>query len=125
MRKQYYFLRSDRGFNAWDVDRLVERSSGFPVITIALDEISELDENFWYQGAADVPTTRSLVEHCRLIQETDLDFPIILSPEGRVMDGMHRVTKALLLGHKSVKAVQFKEDIQPDYRDVFPEELPY
>ena len=41
------------------------------------------------------------------------------------MDGMHRVAKALLLGHKEVKAVRFSEEIAPDYINVFPEDLPY
>jgi len=54
-----------------------------------------------------------------------LKYPIILSKEGRVMDGMHRIIKALLLGHKTIKAVQFKEDLQPDHVDVQEDELPY
>ena len=34
----------------------------------------------------------------RKIEETDLEYPIILAADGRVMDGMHRVCKALLEG---------------------------
>ena len=32
------------------------------------------------------------------MQVADLSFPVILAAEGRVMDGMHRIAKALLLG---------------------------
>jgi hypothetical protein len=34
----------------------------------------------------------------QLIQHADLKFPIILSCDGSVMDGMHRVGRALLEG---------------------------
>jgi len=125
MRKQYFFLPSDRGYHAWDVDRLVELTRDFPVIDVKLSEISELDENFWYQGENDLPTVRSMVEHFRLVQETALDYPIILSAQGRVMDGMHRVAKALMLGHDAIKARKFDTDPPPDHTDVYPNELTY
>jgi hypothetical protein len=46
MRKQYYFRPSDRGYRAWDVDRLVALSKDFPRIEVALSDIPELDEAF-------------------------------------------------------------------------------
>ena len=121
MRKQYYFRPLKKGFYAWDVDKLVEHSQGLPIIDIELNNIKELDERL--EGK--FPTYRSIAEHLKLIQESDLKYPIILSKEGRVMDGMHRIIKALLLGHKTIKAVQFKEDLQPDHVDVQEDELPY
>jgi hypothetical protein len=42
-----------------------------------------------------------------------------------VMDGMHRVAKALLLGRTTISAVQFEARIEPDYRNCRPEDLPY
>ena len=52
-------------------------------------------------------------------------YPIILGDDGRVMDGMHRVARALLEGRVSIQAVQFEEIPEPDYRNVRPEDLPY
>lgn len=66
-----------------------------------------------------------MVDHVRLMNKADLSFPIILSAEGRVMDGMHRVAKAVLLGHTTIEAVQFTQDPEPDYVGVKPEELSY
>jgi len=66
-----------------------------------------------------------MVEHIQLIESADLSFPIILSPEGRVMDGMHRVIKALLTGRATIDAVQFGTDPEPDYIDVDPSRLSY
>ena len=85
--------------------------------------IRELDEPFWFEG--NVPTCRAVAEHARLIEATDLNYPIILSSDGRVMDGMHHVCKAALLGHDTVTAVQFTTDPAPDYTDVRPDELSY
>lgn len=42
MRKQYYFRPSERGLLAWDVGRLIERSSQLPRKRIPLHTISEL-----------------------------------------------------------------------------------
>lgn len=60
-----------------------------------------------------------------MIGETDLNFPIILSSDGRIMDGMHRVAKALLEGRGTIEAVRFRQDPEPDYEDVQPDDLPY
>lgn len=66
-----------------------------------------------------------MVEHCLLIEEANLDYSIILSHEGRVMDGMHRVCKALKNGATHIKAVQFNSYVEPDYVGKEPDELPY
>lgn len=125
MRKQYFFRPSSNGFLAWDVDRLVELSSHLPVTEIPLEEIRELDEAHWFGRPQDVPTVRSIAEHARLVQETDLGYPVILSAEGRVMDGMHRVAKAYIEGRETVRVVRFAQDPEPDYVDVQPEDLSY
>jgi hypothetical protein len=123
MRKQYYFRSSERGLLAWDVDRLVKLSNRFPRIHVPLTAIRELHEPFW--SDEDTPTWRAVVEHVRLIEDADLSYAIILSAEGRVMDGMHRVAKAVLLGRATIEAVQFTDDPEPDYVGVAPNELPY
>ena len=60
-----------------------------------------------------------------MIEETDLRYPIILSSDGRVMDGMHRVAKALLEGQETIETVKFSQDPEPDHKDVHPDDLPY
>jgi hypothetical protein len=70
-------------------------------------------------------TCREVVDHARLMQECDLAHPIILSSDGRVMDGMHRICKALLQGRTEIEAVRFEHDPEPDYIGVDPDDLPY
>jgi hypothetical protein len=60
------------------------------------------------------PTIREVATHCRRINEVDTTFPIIINDDGRLMDGGHRLARALLDGRKTIKAVQFKEMPEPD-----------
>jgi hypothetical protein len=123
MRKQYYFRPSDAGNLAWDVDRLVQLSAHLPRKAVALDAIRELDE-VWC-GEDDPPTWRAMLAHIRLMDEADLAYPIILSAGGAVMDGMHRVAKAVRLGLSRIEAVQFDADPPPDHVGLGPADLPY
>ncbi|MDQ3622264.1 MAG: hypothetical protein M3463_07225 [Verrucomicrobiota bacterium] len=114
MRKQYHSRPSDRGRLIWDVDRLIRLTREFPRIQVPLTAIREFDEPFWFSNGDPPPTCRAVMEHARLIEAVDLSFPIILSSERRVMDGMHRVAKAAMQGHVTIDALQFKEDPEPE-----------
>jgi hypothetical protein len=121
MRKQYHFRPGPGGLRAWNVDRLVSMSKDFVPQLVPIAEIREVDEPYW-----DMPMTgRQVADHARLIQEADLAFPIILSSDGRIMDGMHRVLKAILMGQSHISAVRFSADPTPDYVGVAPDDLPY
>ncbi len=125
MRKQYHFWPGEQGLDAWDVDRLVELSKDFPVKQVALESIDELDSVYWFDDRRERPTVRRVVDHARLIEEVDMSHPVILGRDGRVMDGMHRIAKALLEGRATIDAVQFEIHPEPDYRNCRPEDLPY
>ncbi len=125
MRKQYHFCPSDQGLMAWDVDRLIEISQELPVRSVALDSIREIDEVYWFDDDEQKPTCRNVLLHMRLIEECDLSYPIILGADGRVMDGMHRVAKALLEGRLEIEARRFEQDPEPDHVGRKPRDLPY
>jgi hypothetical protein len=125
VRKQYHFWPGERGLDAWDVDRLIELCSALPVRDVALDSIDEIDTVYWFDDQIDRPTVRRVVDHVRLIEDVDLSHPIILGVDGRVMDGMHRIAKALLEGRSTISAVRFETRPEPDYRNCRPEDLPY
>ncbi|HEX3840026.1 MAG TPA: hypothetical protein VHU85_04460 [Acidimicrobiales bacterium] len=124
MRKQYHFWPGEQGLDAWDVDRLVRESAGLPVEQVPLGSINEVDSTYWFTGDV-APTVRAVVEHTRLIEEVDASYPIILSFDGRVMDGMHRVARALLEDRPTIAAVRFQSQLEPDFRNCRPEDLPY
>ena len=125
MRKQYHFWPGAQGLDAWDVDRLIRLSARLPVSSVPLGQIRDLDTAYWAMPGAEHPTVRELVGHLRLVLDVDPSFPVILGSDGRLMDGMHRVARALLEGRTEVAAVRFEVDPEPDYRDVRPDDLPY
>ncbi len=124
MRRHYYFRPNGERFDAWDVDKLIKSSSNLLVRDIAIASIDEVDSVYWIGADGDPPTVRILIRHMQLVKDADLDFPIILSADGLVMDGMHRVAKALLEGRTTILAVQFEVQPEPNYRHIDPDELP-
>ena len=50
---------------------------------------------------------REIAKHSRRINDASLDIPIILNDDGSLMDGGHRLCKALLEGHQFTRAIQF------------------
>lgn len=124
MRKQYHFWPAAEGLDAWDVDRLIEMAAELTTEEVRVSAIREVDSTYWFHGTQQ-PTVRNVLEHVRLIGEADLAYPIVVGPDGRVMDGMHRVARAILEGRESISAVRLPELPEPDFRGCRPDELPY
>ncbi|WP_298775964.1 hypothetical protein [uncultured Shewanella sp.] len=130
MRQQYHFRKIPTPGNVtntfiWDVNKLIVQSNKLPTVHVNLSEITELDRCYWYESNESIPTCRNIVEHMQLVNEADLNYPILLCQNGKVIDGMHRVCKALMSGHTTIKAKQFTNNIPPDYINVDPNALPY
>ena len=124
MRKQYHFWPGEDGLDAWDVHRLLELARGLPVVSVSIDEVGEIDSTYWFDDD-NRPTVRAIVDHVRLMEQVDLSHPILLGHDGRVMDGMHRIARALLEGRGELPAIRFPHPIEPDVRNCRPEELDY
>lgn len=52
--------------------------------------------------------------HVKAVNESDLKYPIILDWNGSIADGRHRLIKALILGHSTIKCVRMNERPNPD-----------
>lgn len=94
------------GYHEWSVARLIELSKDFEVMDIPLDHL-----NIWHNY--ETLKLRDMVMHMKAVNDADLSFPIILDEDGEIMDGRHRIMKALLLGKKTIKAVRFDENPRP------------
>ncbi len=125
MRTQYHSRLVGTDRHIWNVHRLVRLSKGIDPILVSLSDIAELDENWWYQEPGMMPTPRSFAEHLVLVRETDLKHPILLCADGRLMDGMHRVVKALVEGRTHIQAIRLPVTPKPDHINVSLDDLPY
>jgi hypothetical protein len=105
---------TSQGRLVWFVERLWYLARELPVRQVPIDQIAEFDQDCWF-GPTALPTCRAVAQHARRILDADLRYPIILSAEGYLMDGGHRIAKAYLLQHQEVAAVQFPFDPEPDY----------
>lgn len=86
--------------------RLFQLAKDLPVMDVPLDHL-----NVWYKF--DGLTLREFVGHMVAVNNADLDKPIILDEDGEIMDGRHRIMKALLTGAETIKAVRFEENPTP------------
>ena len=92
-----------------------ELTDGLPVKKVRLSELDGFDEVRWFGGPLNIlPTCRAIAEHAHDINEADLSYPIILSPDGEVLDGWHRMCKAFIQGLEEIDAVQLTT--MPPYR---------
>lgn len=94
------------GRHHWNVARLIELSRELPVMEVPLNHLCV---NYYY----DKLTLRDFVMHMKAINEADLSYPIILDEDGKLMDGRHRIMKAMLLEHSAIKAVRFDKNPYP------------
>jgi len=94
------------GRNEYSVARLVALSAKLPVMDVPLDHMSVYTR---YENL----TLRDLVMHMKTALDADLAYPIILDEDGDILDGRHRVMKAILQGEKTIKAVRFDENPSP------------
>jgi hypothetical protein len=92
------------------MQQLWDMAEGLPSRKVRVTELNALDDVRWFSDLMNKPPTcRAVAEHARDIYEADFRFPIILSPSGAVLDGMHRLCKAFLEGIEEIEAVQLRE----------------
>lgn len=52
-------------------------------------------------------TLREITGHIKSVLDADLSFPIIFDEDGELMDGRHRLMKAIIEERESIIAVRF------------------
>jgi hypothetical protein len=103
--------------HVWRIEGLWVSAQHLPVEMLAPESLTHfLDppQSSWYDG--DEPTVWDFMEHAKRIYEADLSYPIIISAEGHLMDGRHRLAKAVLLGLPEIAVVRFVRNPEPDWR---------
>lgn len=96
------------GEREWRVAGLIKRAEELEPFDLPLKHI---DLTVKY----DLSSMRDFCGHIQLILNSDLDSPIILNEDGALMDGRHRIMRAILDGKETVKAVRFETDPPADW----------
>ncbi|EET48536.1 hypothetical protein [Thalassobium sp. R2A62] len=125
IRPQYHFRQVGTQVHIWDVRRLIALSENLPVVQLAISDITELDKPYWHALPPSLPEIRNIAAHMVQTQEADLSYPILLCADGCVMDGMHRIVRAMTLGQSQINVRKLTETPPPNYVDVAASDLPY
>lgn len=59
-----------------------------------------------YTLTSKVMTIYEHAEHMAIVNKADLKYPIILAPDGFLLDGRHRVIKTLIKGLDTIKVIR-------------------
>jgi hypothetical protein len=94
----------------WYVSKLIEATKDLPPREVSVAELLAGDDT---QKAVDWLYKNEPYS----VEEADLQYPVILSAEGVLMDGYHRLAKAAKDGLKTLPAVQFEVTPPPDFTD--------
>jgi hypothetical protein len=97
---------------AWRVPDLWELSADLPIHEVPLVGMN-LDLGMWDDVGTDF---LEFCKHANLVNKADLKYPILLAPLGYVIDGRHRLAKAIIKGHKTIKVQRLLKMPEPDYR---------
>jgi len=102
------------GTHIWKVADLWEAAKNIEPVMTHLTEIADiealLDSHCWSAGPMSV---REILEHADRIANADLSCPIILTPDGAIADGCHRLIKALKEGRKFLPIIKLPSMPEP------------
>lgn len=98
------------GNKVWIVTNLIERAKELEPFDLPLAAIYSGSEVWTPVGSA-----YGIAHHVRRAMDVKTEYPIIMCQQGFIMDGWHRVLRALIDGKTAIKAVRFATTPQHDY----------
>lgn len=101
-KEQQHIQIMDKSYNVHECIRL---AADLPVIELDINSM-----NISYARPNSEDSIRGFVEHMRSVMDADLSYPILLNEDGCIIDGRHRLCKALYNGDKTIKAMRFESD---------------
>lgn len=98
----------NNGGRKWSALKLIEHSKQFETFDLPLIGV-DLSSYPW-----NIQSIDDFCYHVKRVMNTDLKHPILLDDYGRICDGFHRVSKAILLGKTHIKAIRLESMPEPD-----------
>ena len=100
------------GDEAWFAKTIWEAAEDLPIYEVPLIGFCT-DIQPWDDIGEDFTT---FCKHALLVNKADLSYPIIMTPNGVIADGRHRLAKAMILGHSTIKIKRLDRMPLPDYK---------
>lgn len=100
---EQFFVRDNTctyGDKIWEASTLFKASKDLQCYDLQLSALN-LDTPF---PTSD--TMASFAYQMKRVLESNLDYPVIQAPDGWIMDGYHRIVKAIIEGRTTIKAVR-------------------
>jgi len=102
------------GKYVWRAEDLWAAAKGLPVVELPVDDfVEQLNGTCWTQGDEEV-TPNWVLCHTRRILNAE-DYPIIIDEDGIILDGVHRLCRAVLEGREVIEAQRLKLLPEPIY----------
>lgn len=101
----------------WHVDRLWQIAENHTKAQVSVDYLwhKYKDQWYWFDSKDERINYDKFLHHYQRCQEADLNYPILIFPDDRIADGVHRLVKAKLLGLKTISAIIFTELPEADF----------
>ena len=104
--KRYSYSRQ------WNLSELWRLSEDFPIKAVPVSDLwDEMYSKVWcWQNEDEVINNQFFLHHMKRVLDADLNYPIILSEENYIFDGVHRLMKCKLYNIETINCVQFTKD---------------
>ena len=89
----------------YDVHACVRMAKDLPIVKLDVASM-----NISYRNPNNELSIRNFIEHMHSVLEADLSYPILLNEDGCIIDGRHRLCKALYQGDKTILTQRFDKD---------------
>lgn len=99
-----------RGDKVWKAQTLYDfaKAKEYPILDMPLWNIDLTAEPF------ECNQLHHFIFQMKRVNDCSLDYPIILDEVGQIVDGYHRLCKAILEGKETIKAIRLLEMPAPD-----------
>ena len=94
----------ESGRKRYNVHAAVTLAKDLPVVDMSIEQM------YRAYGAPCANEFMDFVAHVRQTNDADLNCPVLLNEEAVIIDGRHRLAKALLEGRETIKCKKFDKD---------------
>lgn len=96
-----------KGINSWSASTLITycKEKNYPIFKLPVAGINLSEQTMPWT----IYNISSFVYHMKRVNKVNMKYPIILDSEGGIVDGWHRVARAIIDGKTEIDAIRIEE----------------